>query len=194
MDDRIAGPVSRAARLVRRIVWELVTTVVPAVAIALFVNVYVAQAVTIEDGPSMQPNLYRGYRVMTEKLSYRLHPPRRGDVVVVDRPGPEVSLIKRVIAVAGEMVEVRGGHTTIDGEPIEEPWVVHFGGPDYGPALVPEDHVFVMGDNRRLSRDSRAIGPVPVDTVQGRAWLVYWPSDDIKLLLGSGSKPDLQGP
>jgi signal peptidase I len=177
-----AGLVSRVARLVRRIVWEFITAVLPAVAIALFVNVYVAQAVTIEDGPSMQPNLYRGYRVMTEKLSYRLHPPRRGDVVVVDRPGSEVSLIKRVIAVEGEMVEVRGGHTTIDGAPIEEPWVVHFGGPNYGPELVPEDHVFIMGDNRRLSRDSRAIGPVPVDTVMGRAWLVYWPSDDIRLL------------
>jgi signal peptidase I len=182
MDDHIAGPISRAARFLLRIVWEVITTVLPAVAIALFVNVYVVQAVTIEDGPSMQPNLYRGYRVMTEKVSYRFHPPRRGDVVVVDRPEPEVSLIKRVIAVEGEIVEVRGGHTTIDGEPIEEPWIVHFGGPDYGPALVPEDHVFVMGDNRRLSRDSRAIGPVPVDTIQGRAWLVYWPSDDIKLL------------
>jgi signal peptidase I len=174
--------VSGGARLVRRIVWEIITTVLPAVAIALFVNVYIAQAVTIEDGPSMQPNLYRGYRVMTEKMSYRLHPPCRGDVVVVDQPGSEASLIKRVMAVEGEMVEVRGGHTYIDGEPVEEPWVVNFGGPDYGPALVPEDHVFILGDNRRLSRDARAIGPVPVRAVQGRAWLVYWPIDDIKLL------------
>jgi signal peptidase I len=173
---------SRAARLVRRIVWEFVTTVVPAVAIALFVNVYVAQAVTIEDGPSMQPNLYRGYRVMTEKISYYLHSPRTGDVVVVDRPGSEVSLIKRVMAVAGETVEVRQGHTYIDGEPVEEPWVAHFGGPDFGPALVPEGHVFILGDNRQLSRDSRAIGPVPVDAVIGRAWLVYWPIEDVKLL------------
>ena len=158
----MAGLVSRVARLVRRLVWDFITAVVPAVAIALFVNVYVAQAVTIEDGPSIQPNLYRGYRVMTEKVSYHLHSPLTGDVVVVDRPGSEVSLIKRVMAVAGEVVEVRGGHTYIDGEPVEEPWVVYFGGPDYGPALVPEGHVFVLGDNRRVSRDSRAIGPVPV--------------------------------
>ena len=182
MENYPAGLVSRVARLVRRIVWEFITAVLPAVAIALFVNVYVAQAVTIEDGPSMQPNLYRGYRVMTEKVSYYLHPPCTGDVVVVDRPGSEVSLIKRVMAVEGEVVEVRRGHTYIDGESIEEPWVVHFGGPDYGPALVPEDHVFILGDNRRLSRDSRAIGPVPADAIQGRAWLVYWPIDDIKLL------------
>jgi signal peptidase I len=178
----MAGLASRVARLVRRIAWEFITAVVPAVAIALFVNVYVAQAVTIEDGPSMQPNLYRGYRVMTEKVSYYLHSPRIGDVVVVDRPGSEVSLIKRVMAVAGETVEVRQGHAYVDGEPVEEPWVVHFGGPDYGPALVPEGHVFILGDNRQLSRDSRAIGPVPVDAVIGRAWLVYWPIEDIKLL------------
>ncbi len=58
-----------------------------------------------------------------------------------------------------------------------------FGGPDYAPALVPPDHIFIVGDNRGQSRDSRAIGPVPVDTIKGRVWLIYWPLDQIKLVL-----------
>jgi signal peptidase I len=156
--------------------------VVPALLIALLVNAYVAEAVAIEDGPSMQPNLYQGDRLMTEKISYHFHAPRRGDVVIVERPAGEVSLVKRVVAVEGEVVEMREGHTYIDGEPIEEPWVTHFGGQDYGPALVPEAHVFVVGDNRAVSHDSRAIGPVAVDSIRGRVWLVYWPPGQIELV------------
>ena len=173
---------SKLAALARQGLREILTTVLPAVLLALLVNVFVGEAVAIEDGPSMQPNLYRGDRMLTEKISYQLHPPRRGDVVIVDRPGNEVTLVKRVMALAGEMVQVRNGHTFINGQPIEEPWVTHFGGPGYGPEVVPEDHVFILGDNRAVSRDSRAIGPVPVDSVRGRVVLVYWPPDQVQLV------------
>jgi signal peptidase I len=101
---------------------------------------------------------------------------------VVDRPGNEKTLVKRVIAVAGETIEVRGGHALVNGQPIGEPWVEQFGGPGYGPELVPEDHVFILGDNRAVSHDSRAIGPVAVDSVRGRVVLVYWPPDQLKLV------------
>jgi signal peptidase I len=77
---------------------------------------------------------------------------------------------------------VRGGHTFINGQPVGEPWVREFGGPSYGPEVVPEDHVFILGDNRPVSRDSRAIGPVPVDWVRGRVVLVYWPPDQVQLV------------
>ena len=167
---------------VRRAAWELATIVLPALLIALFVNVFVAEAAVVKEGPSMQPNLYRGYRVMTEKVSYRFHLPRRGDIVVVERPGNEVALIKRVMALPGEVVEVRGGRVLIDGQPIKEPWVTHFGGPDYPPTRVPPDHVFILGDNRGQSRDSRAIGPVPVSAIQGHVRFIYWPLDQIKLV------------
>jgi len=169
-------------QFVARAMWELVITVCPALLVALFINVFVAEAALVEYGPSMEPNLYRGYRVMAEKVSYHLHPPYRGDVVIVDRPGNEVSLIKRVVALPGETVEVRGGHTFINGKQIEESWVINFGGPSYPPTLVPPDHVFILGDNRSNSRDSRAIGPVPMDTIKGHVWLVYWPLDQIKLV------------
>ena len=168
---------------------ELLATVLPAVLIGLLLNMFVAEAVAIEDGPSMQPNLYRGDRMLTEKISYRLHPPRRGDVVVVDRPGNQKTLVKRVIAVAGETVEVRGGHAWVNGHLLDEPWVQQFGGPGYGPQVVPEGHIFILGDNRAVSHDSRAIGPVPVDSVRGHVVLVYWPPDKVKLVSG-GDGPD----
>jgi len=171
----------RIARLARRLMRELIISVLPALLIALFINVFVAEA-TLVDGPSMQPNLYSGYRVMTDKISYKLHPPQRGDVVVVERPAPEGTLVKRVVALPGETIQVRGGHTFIDGLAIEEPWVSNFGGPDYLPACVPPDHVFILGDNRIISRDSRAIGPVPISAIKRQARLVYWPLDQIKLL------------
>jgi signal peptidase I len=155
---------------------------VPALLFTLGVNAFVAEAAMVEDGPSMQPNLYIGYRVVTEKISYRVHTPQRGDIIVVDRPDGEKALIKRVMGLPGETIQVRNGHTFIAGQPVEEPWATHFGGPGYGPAVIPPEHVFILGDNRAESHDSRAIGPVPVANIRGRVWLVYWPLDEIQLL------------
>ena len=173
---------SGVIQYVRRIVWEAVTAIVPALLMALFINVNIAQAVEIEVGPSMQPNLYQGYRVMIERVSYRFHPPERGDIVVADLSDEGISLIKRVIGLPGETIEVRDGHVLINGQSIEEPWVTHFGGPDYGPEEVPEGYVFILGDNRQASRDSRAIGPVALSAIEGRVWLVYWPLEEIRLV------------
>jgi signal peptidase I len=169
----------------RRLVYEVITTIIPAVLIALFINVYLAEAAEIKAGPSMQPNLYAGYRVMTEKISYYLHEPYRGDIVVVERDENEGNLIKRVLGLPGETIEIRGGHTYINGEAIDEPWVAHFGGRDFPPTLIPEGYIFIIGDNRSNSRDSRDIGPVPIDSVIGRAWFVYWPLSEFQFLPSS---------
>ena len=169
-------------RVINRLIRDVFTTVIPALLIAMFVNVYFAEAALVEDGPSMQPNLYRGDRVIVEKISYHFHPPRRGDVVVVERPSGEVSLIKRVVALPGETIEVHDGHAFINGVLIDEPWVKIFGGPDFAPTEIPAGHVFILGDNRSNSRDSRMIGPVPIEDVMGRAWLVYWPFKVIRLV------------
>ena len=158
-----------------RLVRELVTAIVPAVLIALFVNVYIAEAAMVQEGPSMQPNLYIGYRVMTEKVSYRFHGPRRGDIVVVDWEEAGIRLIKRVIGVAGEEVRVSAGQVWINGQEIDEPWVRYYGGRESPAMLIPEGHVFILGDNRGNSRDSREIGPVPVESIVGRAIFIYWP-------------------
>lgn len=166
----------------RRLVWDVLTTIVPALVFALFINVYVAEAAMVKDGPSMQPNLYVGYRVMTEKISYRFHEPNRGDVVVVSLPEEGVRLIKRVVAVSGDDVVVRGGHVWVDGQPIDEPWVSYYGGGDYPHVTVPEGYIYILGDNRANSRDSRVIGPVPVDAIEGRAIFIYWPLEAVALI------------
>jgi signal peptidase I len=161
--------------LVARGTKELIAALLPAVAIAFFVNVFVAEAALVEQGPSMEPSLYVGHRVLTEKITYRFHIPRRGDVVILERQSEEISLIKRVVGLPGELVEVRGGHTFIDGQQIAEPWVTDFGGRGYGPSVIPAEHVFILGDNRANSRDSREIGPVPISAIKGRVFLVFWP-------------------
>ncbi len=176
------SPISRVGRFLLNFVREFVTTVVPAVVIALFINVFVAQAMVIR-GPSMQPNLYYDQRVMVEKVTYRFaHGPRRGDIITFEVPGEDEPLIKRVVALSGETVKVQNGQIFINGQPLDEPWTVNRGGPSYPATLVPPLHVFVMGDNRGSSRDSRSFGPVAVDHIIGRAWLIYWPMEQIKLL------------
>jgi signal peptidase I len=86
-----------------------------------------------------------------------------------------------VVALPGEVVEVRGGHVFINGDPLLEPYAQAFGGPDYGPAQIPEGSVFVLGDNRRLSHDSRLIGPVSLESVKRRVIMIYWPLEEFRI-------------
>ena len=166
----------------RQFVREFITATIPALLIALFVNVFFAQAAKVEDGPSMQPNLYPGYRMMTEKLSYRFHEPKRGDIVIVEPPNGQGKLVKRVIGLPGEIIESRDGHTFINGEQLDEPWVDNFGGRYLPPRYIPPGYVFIIGDNRPVSYDSRMIGPVPIEDIKGRVIFIYWPPDKFEIL------------
>jgi len=175
-------PTPGASRWLRRALWEVASTVLPALFISLFINVFVAQASVI-DGPSMQPNLYYDQWVLVERATYRVvHGPRRGDVVTFYVPGGEEALIKRVVALPGETIEVRGGQVFIDEHLLDEHWTTRLGGPNYPPTVVPPLHVFVLGDNRPNSRDSRYFGPVPVDRIIGRARVVCWPPDQLRTI------------
>jgi signal peptidase I len=167
------------ACLIQRLAREFITALLPAVLIALFVNVFIAQAAMVEDGPSMQPNLYVGYRMMTEKVSYRFHEPQRGDIVIAKPGDSQVTLVKRVIGLPGETIESKDGHTYINGKPINEPWITNFGGSYLAPTRIPEGHVFIIGDNRPISHDSRAIGSVSIEDIEGRVIFVYWPLTEI---------------
>jgi len=181
-EPELSNPTSGLARTLLSSLWDIASTVLLALLITLVVNSFVARAWVV-DGPSMQPNLYYGQRVMIEKITYRLfHGPRRGDVVVVDVADSTEPLIKRVVALPGETIEIRGGQVIIDGELLEEPWVEYAGGRDLPPTTVPPLHVFILGDNRPNSRDSRAFGPVHVDQIDGRALFIYWPLEQIKSL------------
>jgi len=157
---------------------EIGETVIPAVVIALFINLFLAQATQVL-GQSMEPTLHSSQRVVIEKITYRFHGPCRGDIVVIDSPDQSEMLIKRVVGLPGETVEVRNGRVYVNGELLEEDWTVREGGGNYSPRTIPPLHVFVLGDNRGASNDSRNFGPVAIEDIVGHAWISYWPLEDI---------------
>jgi signal peptidase I len=201
-DTRAAVPVEdRRPSSVLQGFRELGVLVVTALVIAVAVKALVAQAFYIPSG-SMLPQLQINDRVVVSKVSYRVHRPRRGDIVVFDAPGglpkgssplPERALrglvqsiglsapstdeyIKRVVALPGERVEAHDGKVLVDGRELVEPYLptgVVTG--DFAAVIVPPGDLWVMGDNRTNSADSRVFGPVPRSTVVGRAFVRVWP-------------------
>lgn len=151
-------------------------------AILTFVIIYFVAQATVVHGQSMEPNLYTGQRLIVEKISYRLDTPHRGDIVVVEIEGFDVPLIKRVIGLPGELVEVRQNYVYINGEMLSEDYLPVLRQRNYGPYLVPEGEIFVMGDNRNVSNDSRYFGAVSIEQIVGKAWVSYWPLEDIGLV------------
>jgi signal peptidase I len=168
----------------RRAMLDWVIVIAVALLVAFLVRTFVL-AHFVVDGTSMATTLADDDRVFVNKLSYRLHDPNRGDVVVLHQltGASERDLIKRVIALPGETIEISSCQVLIDGRLLEEPYldpaVVQPGncGRDLAPVTIPEDHVFVMGDNRPGSQDSRDLGPIPEDELVGRAFVVFWPRD-----------------
>jgi signal peptidase I len=164
------------------LIFDLGSTLVPAIIIALVIHVFLAQATRVY-GQSMEPNLHTDQRLVIEKLSYHFHGPRRGDVIVIHDPGgTDELLIKRVIGLPGERVTVADGRVYIDGKPLDEPYLTQ---PTQGGGrswIVPPLNVFVMGDNRSASRDSRIFGPVPLDQIVGHAVVRYWPPEQVGIL------------
>jgi signal peptidase I len=134
---------------------------------------------------SMVPTLLVGDRVFVNKFVYRFSEPQRGDIVVFQSvEGGDEDLIKRVVGLPGDHVAVYNGELFVNGEPQEEPYV-NATFPDdssYGPTTVPQGHLFVMGDNRANSRDSRYFGPLPIENVEGEAFVTFWPLSRVKLL------------
>ena len=182
LDPQTKQSSPRVLRWLGRAAREIGETIIPAVVIALVINLFLAQATQVL-GQSMEPTLHSAQRVVVEKVTYRfIHGPRRGDIVVLNLPGQHELLIKRVIGLPGETIEVREGRVYIDGVALEEPWSINPGGRDYGPTVVPPLHVFVLGDNRGASNDSRSFGPVRISDIIGRAWFSYWPPQDIGLV------------
>ena len=161
--------------------WLVVIAV--ALLVAFVVRTFVIAHFVVE-GESMYSTLDTNDRVFVNKLSYRLHDPNRGDVVVLHQVtgASERDLIKRVIGLPGESVEVRNCTVLIDGRVLNEPYLdpevvtaTNCGGDYVLDGVIPDNHVFVMGDNRGGSQDSRAIGPINEDDLVGRAFVVFWP-------------------
>jgi signal peptidase I len=149
-----------------------------------FVRPFVMEAFWIPSG-SMIPTLEIGDRVLVNKFIYRFTEPKRGDIIVFESvDNPDEDLIKRVVGLPGDTVAVRRGHLLLNGERQREPYV-NKKLPDrsfYAKTKVPKGHVFVMGDNRGNSADSRVFGPLPKKNIEGEAFLRFWPPHRIGLL------------
>ncbi len=164
--------------MVRPVLFEALQIVLPALILALLVHLFLAQA-TIVFGQSMEPNLHPHQRLIVDKLSYRLHPPQRNDIVVIDLPNMDELLVKRVVALPGEIVEIRKGIVYVNGEPLPEPFPHDMTPYDMAPITLGPLSYLVLGDNRSNSNDSRSFGPVTLDQILGRVWLRYWPLDKL---------------
>ncbi len=173
-----AAPGAPVADRTRRthVLREIVETVLLTAAIFLVVNAATGRF-RIE-GDSMEPNLHNGEYVLIDKISYVLHPPERGDVVVFTPPNNERDYIKRVIGLPGDTVEVKSGQVYVNGVVLDEPYLKNLIRTDMPARVVEESRYFVMGDNRNNSSDSRAFGTITPQSIVGRAWLVYWPPSD----------------
>ena len=171
---------------------DIAEVIVFAVGIFFFVYLLIMQPHKI-DGQSMMPNFLNAEYLLTEKVTYYLHKPQRGDVVVL-RPPPNVSdtdeFIKRIIGLPGETLRLHNGRVYINGQLLNESYIASDVNTNGGSFLaddtdftVPDNQFFLMGDNREHSSDSRFWGPVPLNLspnsqtegINGRAWLVYWP-------------------
>jgi signal peptidase I len=188
----------------KSVVREYFETIVIAVILALFMRTFVVQAFKIPTG-SMEPNLLIGDHLLVNKFVFAptlssaegtilpMTAIRRGDIVVFKYPeDPERDFIKRVIGLPGETIELREHRVHVNGRPIEEPYAHYlprpagFGGGEitsddvrdrYGPVAVPAGSVFVMGDNRDNSQDSRYWGFLPKENIKGKALMIYWSFD-----------------
>ncbi len=201
-----AAPRNTGAHIAR----EIVETLLLALLIFLAVRMVVLNFRV--DGLSMDPNLDDGEMLLVNRnayfhfdlndlrnilpgedregddIVYPFDPPERGDIIVFDPPvsSPDKPYIKRVIGLPGETVSFQGGEVYVNDQPLDEPYI------DDGitrcpdnrncEVTVPEGEVFVLGDNRRNSSDSRSFGPVDVDQIIGKAWFGYWPADDVGLI------------
>jgi len=200
--DRRTGKKDGAAKGAGSFLRELPVLLFIAFVLALLIKSFLVQAFYIPS-ESMLPTLRVGDRVLVNKVVYRLHEPRRGDIIVFEEPhparepnrnpvqsfwhwltqglgvstNPEKDFIKRVVALPGETIEIKRGQVYIDGKKLVEPYVgLEPDLRDYGPQKILPDNLFVMGDNRTNSNDSRfGLGQIPYKKVVGRAFVIIWP-------------------
>ncbi len=168
---------------------EYVLVALGAVAVALLLQAYIVKPYRIPS-ESMAATLVPQDRVLVNRVVYKLHGPRRGDIVVFDCTALGHVLIKRIVGMPGDVISLRRGRVYIDGKRLREPYVRRVDGrqeptePFRGtgepwsleePYRVPEGHYFLMGDNRTVSDDSRDWGPAPRRDIIGEAFVTYWP-------------------
>ena len=164
-----------------RVLREIFETLLLAGLLFLVINGLTARVRV--DGPSMEPSFFNQDRIVVSKVSYFLGEIERGDVIVFPAPrSPEEDYIKRVIGLPGDSIRIAGGYVYVNEVPIEEPYIMAPTLTTLSETIVPEGSVFVMGDNRNVSSDSRAWGSLPVEDVVGKAVFVYWPFSAMRVI------------
>ncbi len=158
------------------------------IAVAVFLAFLIRQFIIelyIVDGPSMRPTLQSQERLVVNKFIYKFNPPEHGDILVFRYPRDTTrDFIKRVIAVPGDTIEIKDGRVFVNDQLLNEPYILEKTRSEYPKATVPQGTIFVMGDNRNNSEDSRFadVGFVPYDLIKGKAMLVFWPVSEFKSL------------
>lgn len=174
--------------------WELVKVIAVALILAMLLRYFLLTPIVV-DGSSMMPTLHDSDKMLVNKLTYKFREPERFDIVVFHAPEGK-DYIKRVIGLPGDRIEYKNDTLYVNGIPYEEPYLEEYkneliDGPLAEPftleevtgyETVPEGHLFVMGDNRRYSKDSRHIGCIPIDEVIGTTRLVIWPLKNIRMV------------
>lgn len=163
---------------------DWIVSILIAVVLAFFIRYFIVELYMVE-GPSMRPTLISGERLVVNKFLYRFKEPQRGEVVVFRYPrDPSRDFIKRVIAIPGDTIEVKDGRVILNGQVLNENYILEKTRGNYPAATVPKGHIFAMGDNRNNSEDSRFkdVGFVPYELIKGKAMVIFWPFDHIKSL------------
>lgn len=156
---------------------EWIESIIIAIVLAIVIKAFLFETVLV-DGSSMLPTLRDRDRLAVNKIGYRFDGPRYGDIVVFEYPGnPSLIFIKRVIGVEGDRVEVRDHRVYLNGVELDEPYINEKPLGNFSEVVVPPDTVFVLGDNRNDSRDSRFsdVGFIPLENIRGEAVLRIWP-------------------
>ena len=163
---------------------DWIVSIVVAVVLAFIIRQFVVE-LYIVDGPSMRPTLQSQERLVVNKFIYQFREPQKGEILVFQYPrDPKRDFIKRVIATAGDTVEIKDGRVFVNDQLLNEDYILEKTKSEYPKSTVPKGTIFVMGDNRNNSEDSRFadVGFVPLDLINGKAMMVFWPLDSFKAL------------
>jgi len=164
----------------KRFVLDILETLI--LAVVLYFGINAVSARVRVDGFSMRPTLQDGEYILVNKLAYKTGEPTRGDIIVFIFPvNPQEDLIKRVIGLPGETISVHNGVVSVNNIPLTEPYIAS--PPAYdGDWIIPQDQLFVLGDNRNDSRDSHQWSFLPIENVIGKAVLIYWPPEEWQVI------------